>query len=327
MNFDSMLEQDVREDIITPLLHRLGYEKGSENDIKREHYLVLRYEREYLGRKKPSTDPQLTGKADYILEVQGKVRWVIEAKPPVSPITLDDIEQAYSYAKHPEVRAALFCICNGHELQIFRSDRTPDSALIAKFTYDEFETRYQEIENILSPASILRNWPEIEIDTGVPLGPGLKSTAQVTGGFYRYTSSQPRNAIVEDMHFTVTGGVVLRENGKLSGTITTQSPFESAQRLSEKVGTHIIEFTSSDTHVSTDPSRPTILVSSSSFSFPKGAVVMGYRFPVTVDFSSTTIVQGYLDGNVFKGTLSLDMKSPVPNSSSRTRGEFEVHLS
>ena len=51
-NFDNMLEQDVREDIITPLLHRLGYEKDSENDIRRGQYLILRYPKESFGTRK-----------------------------------------------------------------------------------------------------------------------------------------------------------------------------------------------------------------------------------------------------------------------------------
>ncbi len=91
-NFDKMLEQDVREDIITPLLHRLGYEKESENDIKREQFLILRYNKESLGRQKPKTDPPLSGYADYILEVKNRIRWVIEAKSPANPITEYDAD-------------------------------------------------------------------------------------------------------------------------------------------------------------------------------------------------------------------------------------------
>ena len=73
----------------------------------------LRYPRKFLGRKDLSKDPELRGKADYILEAKRKVRWVLEAKAPDGQITQDDIEQAWSYANHPEVRAVYFVLCNG----------------------------------------------------------------------------------------------------------------------------------------------------------------------------------------------------------------------
>ncbi len=36
MKFETMNEQDVREGIIAPLIHKLGYKKGTEYDIMRE---------------------------------------------------------------------------------------------------------------------------------------------------------------------------------------------------------------------------------------------------------------------------------------------------
>jgi hypothetical protein len=112
---DGFGEADVREEIITPLLHRLGYKAGSRANIIREQ--PLRYPKEYLGHKKPRRDPPLRGRADYILDVDGLVRWTIEAKAPNALISVDDIEQAYSYARHPEVRAVFFAIINGAELR------------------------------------------------------------------------------------------------------------------------------------------------------------------------------------------------------------------
>jgi hypothetical protein len=41
VNFETWKEQDVREEIITPLLHRLGYEKDTENNIRRGDQLTL----------------------------------------------------------------------------------------------------------------------------------------------------------------------------------------------------------------------------------------------------------------------------------------------
>src|SRR5690242_8296799 len=93
-------EADVREDIAAPLLRALGYVRGTENDITREHF--LRYEALQLGRKK-SNDLPLGGKADYLLTVAGAGRWVLETKPPDEAIDLNTIDQTISYARHPEV--------------------------------------------------------------------------------------------------------------------------------------------------------------------------------------------------------------------------------
>jgi len=76
-NFDRWYEQDVREDIIAPLLKRLGYEKDTENNILRGEQLRLKYYKEVLGRLKKDDKPlEKSGFPDYILvprqsEVEG----------------------------------------------------------------------------------------------------------------------------------------------------------------------------------------------------------------------------------------------------------------
>ncbi|NQU99490.1 MAG: type I restriction enzyme HsdR N-terminal domain-containing protein, partial [Parcubacteria group bacterium] len=105
-NFERMNETDVRENVIVPLLRELGYRHSSSNDIITEQ--TLRYPKRYIGKKKGGKDPDLRGKADYILDVENRLRWVIEVKAPELEISIDDIEQAYTYAYHPEVRAIYF---------------------------------------------------------------------------------------------------------------------------------------------------------------------------------------------------------------------------
>ena len=95
--FSDAGEVDVREDLLAPLLRRLGYERNGQHNLRRE--MPLRYPNNFLGRKKKKDSP-LLGFADYVLEANGQVRWTLEAKPPL-PITQDDLEQAFSYARHP----------------------------------------------------------------------------------------------------------------------------------------------------------------------------------------------------------------------------------
>jgi len=81
----------------------------------------------YLGRKDSKKDPVLRGKADYILEAGGEVRWVIEGKAPSCAIDADEIEQAWTYANHPEVRAVYFSLCNGKRLSVYQTNRGAES--------------------------------------------------------------------------------------------------------------------------------------------------------------------------------------------------------
>ena len=84
-DFSGWCEQDVREDIIVKLLARLGYEKGSKNDVLRGEQLKLEYDKEIFGRPK-KTDRPLRVFQTYILVVDNTWRWVIEAKPPAEEI-------------------------------------------------------------------------------------------------------------------------------------------------------------------------------------------------------------------------------------------------
>ena len=109
-------ETDVREEIAVPLLNFLGYKKGTNADILREH--TLKYDYVFLGRKKRN-DPPLRGRADYVLAVNGAGRWVLEIKSPNEKIGIDEIEQALSYARHPEIAGSYAAITNGIDFVLY----------------------------------------------------------------------------------------------------------------------------------------------------------------------------------------------------------------
>jgi len=178
ISFQNLNEADVREEILAPLIRRLGYRSGTEHNVIREQ--SLRYPRAFIGRKDSKKDPILRGVADYILEAGileagSAVRWVIEAKAPDVEIDIDTIEQAFTYANHPEVRAVYFALSNGKKLIVFQTNRGPESDPILSITYDQLYSQYQSISSLLSPISILRDHQEIEADLGNPIGDGLRS--------------------------------------------------------------------------------------------------------------------------------------------------------
>jgi hypothetical protein len=236
-DFTQWVEQDVREGIIAKLLERLDYEKGTKNDILRGEHLKLEYDREVHGRLKKSDRP-IQSFPDYILEVDKTWRWVIEAKPPTDEIGKKEIWQAYSYAKHHEVRAVMYCVCNGRELHIFRTDFLPEAALIRAFKYEEFDGEFETIKNILAPDVIRKNWPKIEIDTGKPLGKGLRSFARVTGGSFKYEQVNFNHtllrgqepALLRDLFFTIVSGFIERaDDGRLHAVVAIRSPSVEAR--------------------------------------------------------------------------------------------------
>lgn len=307
-NFETMLEQDVREDIISPLLHRLGYEQNGEHNIRRAASLKIRVRQNYFGKPKANAY-ELRGEADYILEAGRKVRWVVEAKSPQVPIDDDAIDQAYHYARHPEVRGVLFAVCNGRVLQVYRTDYAPDTSLLLSVPYEKFEQDFDQISNLLSPTAISKNWPEISIDAGKPLGHGLGSIVRIAAGTFRYGALNIPAGVLPELIFQVTGGSIERdENGKLLAYIETQSPIASAQELNERLGYHRMELASDSESVSSDPRNPTIFRSHQQMFIPAGTQILAITFPQTLAIDATTITSGYLNANEFVGTFDFSMR-------------------
>jgi hypothetical protein len=183
--FEKWSEQDVRENLIRPFIRSLGY-----SDAMVTTELPLKYERMYLGRKKPAKDPILRGKADYILEVDGRFRVVIEAKPP-GEITDNDREQAYSYAMHPEVRALIFAVISGTHFEFFHTFQKPEAGPLLAITFAELDGKFNQLMDLVSPDALRRRFPKYELDAGQPLAPDLRSFAKVVHGQLVYTETPP----------------------------------------------------------------------------------------------------------------------------------------
>ena len=107
-------EDSVREEIIAPLLRRLGFSSDKDPRIVRGRQLKHPYV--MIGAKKHPINII----PDYLILSGTAVRLVIEAKGPRENIDSGDhVAQAYSYSIHPEVRAKYYCLCNGYKLNIF----------------------------------------------------------------------------------------------------------------------------------------------------------------------------------------------------------------
>lgn len=331
LSFESLNETDIREEVLAPLIRSLGYQSGTPNNVIREQ--SLRYPMLSLGRKDAKKDPALRGKADYILEVQHRVRWVIEAKAPEVSLGVDDIEQAWTYANHPEVRAVYFVLCNGRNLLVYRTVHGPEAPPVLSLTYQQLESDFQVLSNLLSPDALLRDFPDLEIDVGVPLAPGLRSIARITNGLIRYETNSLGSTVLNELQNGIREGAIERDsNGTLVAFLKTVGPSRSLQELNERLGLSTFEMTSPDTMLSCDPSRPTSFFYANHVILPAGEKLLDLntwnhiQIPknITCDIRSKAI--GVFENRTFSGRFITDMIYIEEEIQINMIGSFEVHL-
>jgi len=107
-------EDSVREEIITPILRKVGY--GSSGEMRVQRSKCLKHPYVMIGSKKHKT----VIIPDYILHWKDKPLMVLDAKAPWEKIyRTKNVEQVYSYAIHPEIRCDYYALCNGRELLIY----------------------------------------------------------------------------------------------------------------------------------------------------------------------------------------------------------------
>lgn len=139
-------EDAVREDIVKPLLEALGYRPSGENKMVRSR--SLEHPDVYIGvsKRKVNIIP------DYVLEVKGEPKWILDAKSPLQNIEKGkNVEQAFSYAIHPDVRVRFYALCNGHKLTVFDvSKREP----IVNVSICDLESNWETVRRQLSPLAL-----------------------------------------------------------------------------------------------------------------------------------------------------------------------------
>jgi len=329
--FESLNETDIREEVLAPLVRSLGYRSGTPNNVIREQ--SLRYPMSSLGRKDAKKDPALRGKADYILEVQKRVRWVIEAKAPEVSLGVDDIEQAWSYANHPEVRAVYFVLCNGRQLLVYRTVHGPEAPPVLSLTYEQLESDFQVLSNLLCPDALLRDFPDVKLDVGVPIAPGLRSIARITNGLIRYETNSLGSAVLSELQNGIREGAIERDsNGTLIAFLKTGGPSRSLQELNERLGLSTFEMTSPDTQLSSDPSRPTSFVYAHRVILPAGEKLLDLntwkhiQLPQNITCDVRSEASGVFENRTFSGRFMTDMLYVEAGMAVNMSGSFEVHL-
>lgn len=136
-------EDSVREEIIVPIINKLGYSATGEHKIIRskglKHPFVM------IG----TTKKPITIIPDYILSPNSSDYWVLDAKAPTENIySGKNVEQAYSYAIHPEIRVKFFALCNGKDFVLYHVLRKDP---ILDFKIRDINNNLEKLIRLLHP--------------------------------------------------------------------------------------------------------------------------------------------------------------------------------
>jgi hypothetical protein len=137
-------EDSVREEIIAPIIRRLGYQSSGTFRVQRSKALVHPFV--MIGSKRQA----VTIIPDYTLYANDRALAVLEAKgPQESVLHSHHVEQAYSYAIHPEIRVDHYALCNGRELIVYKTDQWKP---LLHIPIREIDKRWTEVEEALHPS-------------------------------------------------------------------------------------------------------------------------------------------------------------------------------
>jgi len=310
-DFATMTETDVREHIVRPFIERLGYRFGTDANIRTE--VPLRYGKAFLGRKNPNKDPDLVGRADYVCDVISYGRWVVEVKSPREPLTQEVVEQAHTYAAHPEIAASHFLVTNGRGFKLYQTSRL-ESPVLA-WSFEDTEDNFLRIRNFLDPDAFQSRAKANLPDPGNPLGKGLSSRLRVISGEISYEDlkgNDPflRGSPIDGLRLPVLGGSVYRtEDKRILGHIEISKPAPLIT-IGEHELSDAFDFFSASEFISDDPEHPTIFQNLVSKVQPAGKQInipgLG-RVPTQFGFSYTAFTEaiGYVAGGMFVGMMRL----------------------
>lgn len=148
LNSANFKEDAVREKIIAPVLNKLGYAASGATRFQQSKTLVDPYV--MIGAEKH----EINIIPDYTLYVDEIPLAIVVAKGPQESIYESEyVEQAYSYAIHPEIRAKYYGLCNGRELILYSISQWEP---ILRVPTEKIDSYWKGVELALLPKNILK---------------------------------------------------------------------------------------------------------------------------------------------------------------------------
>lgn len=149
LNNPEFQEDSVREEILMPIIKGLGYTADKPNQIVRSRKLLHPFVSIGSQKKDIYIIP------DYLFEVDGKPAWVLDAKSPTEKIIKSkNVEQAYSYAIHSEIRVNFFALCNGKEFALYDTQKNDP---ILHCPIQAIPRYWQDLKRFVSPETVFIN--------------------------------------------------------------------------------------------------------------------------------------------------------------------------
>ena len=144
----SYKEDAVREDIVSPILRALGYKESGEIRMERSKNLIHPFVK--IGSK----SNKIYIIPDYTLYFENTPLLILDAKSPSEKIhNSAHVEQVFSYAIHPDIRARYYGLCNGRDLVIYSfSSWEP----LIDISVQEIDAKWDVIYKALSPKYLLQ---------------------------------------------------------------------------------------------------------------------------------------------------------------------------
>lgn len=139
-------EDSVREEIVIPIIKGLGYTADTPNQIIRSRKLLHPYVSIGSQKKDIYIIP------DYLFEVDGRPAWILDAKSPTERIIKSkNVEQAYSYAIHSEIRVDFFALCNGLEFALYDTQKNDP---ILHCPIQAIPRHWDDLKRFVSPETV-----------------------------------------------------------------------------------------------------------------------------------------------------------------------------
>lgn len=313
-------EQSVREEILAPILKALGYSSFGENQINRER--TIRYPYTYLGRKGKKGEAKLSAKPDYELDAGPNHRIVIEAKSTKADISEDDIDQAYSYAAHPEVKAVIYIVTNAKTFLIFHTYNANPYEPIRTLAYSELKF-LPEAFSFLSPLSVQRHYPLPRQDFGVPIikeggSSRMKGDGQLAFSYGENIilgQYQDMEVLTKDPSDLLDCIVARDAEGRIKAHFETMSQNIHIRAFQETMGFNTVNVFSHDKYISTDAKRPTLFTGDYHLILEAGTkmlnpedgveIIVPFDFMVLQRFSALMVVNDYMANFLFEGRMSI----------------------
>ncbi|CAN7342162.1 type I restriction enzyme HsdR N-terminal domain-containing protein [Pseudoduganella sp. LjRoot289] len=149
LNDPNYKEDSVREDLISPLLKELGYQPTGKQRMQRSQSLPHPFVMIGSQKRKIQVIP------DYTLFHEDQAILILDAKRPSEAVVQSQhVEQAFSYAIHPEIRTKSYALCNGHELVLYDIDRAGPVFLVKMA---EINDRWNDVLKHFSPVALLNH--------------------------------------------------------------------------------------------------------------------------------------------------------------------------